>query len=127
MPDADDPTTTLYRTITQPELALIKLRGWTSFPARLPTQPTFNAVLTEDHATRIARDWNKTNDADTNIAFITRFAVRKSFLDRYGLRHTDATTEAKYRIPVEDLPVFNDNIIGEIEIIAEYRNDTPPA
>ena len=29
--------------------------------------------------------------------------------------------EKEYWVPAEDLEEFNDNIVGEIEVIAEYR------
>lgn len=51
-------TITLYRPLGQKELDLIRQSGWKRFPPRLPSQPIFYPVLTEDYAVRIARDWN---------------------------------------------------------------------
>jgi hypothetical protein len=39
-------------------------------------------VLNEDYATKIARDWNAKH---SGIGYITRFRVRRSFLDRYQI------------------------------------------
>ena len=53
-----------------------------AFPSRLPTQPIFYPVTTEDYAIKIARDWTvKSSGAD----FVTRFEVLKSYLDDYGV------------------------------------------
>jgi hypothetical protein len=51
-------TTTLYRPVGPEELELIKQADWSAFPPRLPQQPIFYPVLTEEYATKIARDWN---------------------------------------------------------------------
>ena len=51
-------TITLWRPVGPSELALIRESGMRSFPARLPDQPIFYPVLSEDYAIRIARDWN---------------------------------------------------------------------
>ena len=37
---------------------MIRLSGMRAFPPRLPDQPIFYPVLTEDYAIKIARDWN---------------------------------------------------------------------
>lgn len=36
----------------------VEAAGWREWPARLPEQPIFYPVLTEEYATKIARDWN---------------------------------------------------------------------
>jgi hypothetical protein len=43
-------TTTLYRPVGKQELDLIRESGWKRFPPRLPFQPIFYPVLTEDYA-----------------------------------------------------------------------------
>src|SRR5579863_4433192 len=50
--------TTLYRPVGQTEMNLIRDGKFRGFPPRLPEQPIFYPVLTEDYATQIARDWN---------------------------------------------------------------------
>lgn len=52
----------LYRPTGQKEFDLIEQSGWRCFPPRLDWQPIFYPVLSEEHATRIVRDWN-TEDA----------------------------------------------------------------
>lgn len=56
------------------------------------------------------------------MGFVTRFAVRKSFLDRYRRHVVGAREHEEYWIPAEDLPAFNDNILGNIEVIARFTD-----
>lgn len=113
-------TQTLFRPIGAKELALIEASGFTIFPPRLPEQPIFYPVTNEEYAAQIARDWNAKYNAD-KVGYVTRFAVRKDFLDRYETKIGGGKTHEEYWIPAEDLEEFNRNIIGEIEVIAEFR------
>ncbi len=78
-----DETITLWRPVGPEELALIRASGMRAFPPRLPEQPIFYPVLGEDYAIKIARDWNV---PASGSGYVTRFAVRKSYLDRYGVQ-----------------------------------------
>jgi hypothetical protein len=53
-----DETITLWRPVGPKELKLIEAVDMRAFPPRLPEQPIFYPVLTEDYAVKIARDWN---------------------------------------------------------------------
>jgi hypothetical protein len=55
------------------------------------------------------------------VGYVTRFEVRKSFLDQYQVRQAGGSTILEYWIPAEDLDEFNANIVGTIEVTAEYR------
>ncbi len=116
-----DETVTLYRPVGKNELALIEANGFTVFPPRLPEQPIFYPVLNEEYATKIARDWNAKYNAD-KLGFVTKFEVSKEFLDNYEIKVVGGAVHEEYWIPAEDLEEFNRNIVGEIEIIAEFRN-----
>ena len=107
---------TLYRPVGPEELALIRESGFRRFPPRLPEQPIFYPVLTEAYAMKIARDWNV---KASGAGYVTRFAVSRSFLDRYQVHTAGSAQHTEYWIPAEDLPEFNDNIVGPIEIISE--------
>ncbi len=76
-------TVMLWRPVGPKELALIKASGMKRFPPRLPEQPIFYPVTTEDYAIKIARDWNVTA---SGAGFVTRFEVRRDFLDRYDVQ-----------------------------------------
>jgi hypothetical protein len=53
-----EPTITLWRPVGPTELELIRESGMRRFPPRLPDQPIFYPVLSEEYAVKIARDWN---------------------------------------------------------------------
>ncbi|GAC1402646.1 MAG: hypothetical protein NVSMB56_17630 [Pyrinomonadaceae bacterium] len=113
-------TTSLYRPVGQKELDLIRENEDAKFPPRLPTQPFFYPVLNEEYATQIARDWNAKQNTD-KIGYVTRFAVKSDYLKRYEIQTVGGSTHQEYWIPAEDLDEFNQNIMGKIEVIAEFR------
>ncbi len=114
--------TTLYRPVGQKELDLIAESGYTKFPPRLPAQPIFYPVLNEEYAAQIARDWNAKYNKD-KIGYVTRFQVRTEFLDNFEIQIVGGSIHQEYWIPAEDLDEFNENIVGKIEIIVEFRGE----
>lgn len=109
----------LFRPVGQHELVLIQESGYTAFPPRLSWQPIFYPVLTEEYATQIARDWNA---RDGNSGYVTRFQVRKAFLQHYDIHQVGSVIYKEYWIPAEDLAKFNRAIVGRIEVIAEFHS-----
>ena len=109
---------TLYRPVGPQELKLIEQSGYREFPPRLPEQPIFYPVLTEDYAIKIARDWNV---PASGAGYVTRFQVSRAFLSRYDVQNAGGIQHQEYWIPAEDLAEFNRNIVGRIEVIAEFR------
>jgi hypothetical protein len=79
---AETQTVTLWRPTGPEELALVEASGWREWPPRLPGQPIFYPVLNEGYATMIARDWNVKH---SEAGYVTRFQVRRSFLDQYDV------------------------------------------
>ncbi len=115
-------TITLYRPTGKNELDLIEASGFTAFPPRLPEQPIFYPVLNEEYAAQIARDWNAKYNAD-KLGYVTKFAVRKEFLDNYEVKVVGGAIHEEYWIPAEDMEEFNRNIVGKIEVIAEFSGN----
>lgn len=111
-------TVTLWRPTGPEELALVESSGWREWPSRLADQPIFYPVLNVEYATMIARDWNV---KASGAGFVTSFQVRKDFLDRYEVQQAGGKTILEYWIPAEDLPEFNENIVGTIQVVAEFR------
>ena len=111
----------LYRPVGPRELALIRDSGWRAFPPRLPHQPIFYPVLTEEYATQIARDWNAKDPATGHVGYVTRFRVRRAFLRSYPVRTVGGRIHREYWVPAEELAEFNRNIVGPIEVIAEFH------
>lgn len=89
-----------------------------AFPPRSPEQPILHPVTTEDYAVKIARDWNV---PASGAGYVTRFRVRRDFLERYEVREAGGRAHREYWKPAEDLGGFNAAIIGEIEVTAEFR------
>jgi hypothetical protein len=112
-------TITLYRPVGMQELALIRASGFREFPPRLPEQPIFYPVLTEEYAVKIARDWNV---RASGAGFVTRFQVQAEFIDRYQVQEAGGQQHKEYWIPAEELAEFNRAIVGSIEVIAEFRS-----
>lgn len=110
---------TLYRPVGTKELALIEESGFTAFPPRLLEQPIFYPVLNEEYAAQIARDWNAKYNEDKR-GYVTKFEVCKEFLDNYEVKIVGGASHEEYWIPAEDLEEFNRNIVGKIEVIAEF-------
>jgi len=113
-------TVTLWRPAGPQELALIEASGWREWPPRLPEQPIFYPVLNQEYATMIARAWNVRHSGS---GYVTRFRVRRSFLDRYEVHQAGGQTILEYWIPAEDLPELNASIVGTIEVVAEYHQE----
>jgi hypothetical protein len=108
----------LYRPIGPKELELIRQSAFRGFPPRLSWQPIFYPVLNEAYATQIARDWNT---KESGAGFVTRFEVCAEFLKKYTVQTVGGMVHQEYWIPAEDLAGFNQNIVGRIEVIAEFH------
>jgi hypothetical protein len=117
-----DDIITLFRPVGPTELALVERSGFREFPPRLPEQPIFYPVLTEEYARKIARDWNV---PASGAGYVTRFAVARSFLTRYEVQNAGGEAHKEYWIPAEDLAEFNANIRGKIEVIARFEAPQP--
>lgn len=118
VPMGDDDLVVLWRPTGPEELDLVLASGSKRWPPRLPDQPIFYPVLNEDYAVRIARDWNV---KASGVGFVTRFAVRKSFLDRYDVHQVGGASILEYWIPAEELEELNLNIVGTIEVVREFH------
>jgi hypothetical protein len=110
---------TLWRPTGPEEMELLAASGYRRWPPRLPGQPIFYPVLNEEYATQIARDWDVPQGG---VGYVTKFRVRRSFLDRYEVQQVGGRTILEYWIPADDLDAFNDNIVGVIEVVAEFRD-----
>ena len=117
-------TITLFRPVGPKELELIAASGWREFPPRLPGQPIFYPVLNEEYATSIARDWNV---RESGAGYVTRFRISAAFAQRYRPQTVGSAVHQELWIPGDVLPEFNRNIVGLIEVVAEFRSNEPRA
>nr|WP_238992874.1 hypothetical protein [Jiangella aurantiaca] len=108
----------LWRPTGPEELELVRASGWRRWPPRLPDQPIFYPVLNEEYAIKIARDWNV---PASGAGYVTRFAIDAGFAARYPVRQAGGQTILELWVPAEQLEEFNDHIIGEIEVVHEFR------
>jgi len=113
-------TTVLFRPVGPQELALIRQSDFSEFPPRLDGQPFFYPVQNEEYAIQIARDWNAKNPT-IGGGFVTRFRVRTAYLTRFDIKTVGSVIHKEYWIPAEELAEFNRNIIGKIEVVAEFK------
>ena len=107
------PTVVLFRPTGPKELALVAESGFQRWPPRLPDQPIFYPVTNEPYAIEIARDWNVPASGQ---GFVTRFEVRKHFMDRYAVHQVGAGRHTEWWIPAEELPELNEHIVGRIVV-----------
>jgi hypothetical protein len=108
----------LFRPVGQAELDLIAATGYRRFPPRLEIQPIFYPVLTFEYARKIAEGWNA---RDEGVGYVTEFEVDDAFASRYPVQEAGGRECQELWVPAEDLEDFNDHIIGEIKVVAEYH------
>ncbi|BAY42241.1 ADP-ribosylation/crystallin J1 (plasmid) [Nostoc sp. NIES-2111] len=111
-------TVTLYRPTGPNELELVKQSSYKKWPPRLPEQPIFYPVTNEQYAKEIATKWNV---RDSGVGYVTRFKVKKEFMDKYEVHQVGASYHTEWWIPAEELEQLNENIVGQIEVIGEYK------
>lgn len=109
-------TVTLYRPTGPNELKLVRESGYKRWPPRLPGQPIFYPVTNEEYAVEIALKWNV---KESGVGFVTRFQVRKAFMERYEIQTVGARHHTEWWIPAGELEELNDNIVGLIEVVRE--------
>lgn len=109
---------TLYRPVGPKELELVAASGYRCWPPRFAEQPIFYPVTNEEYAKEIAINWNVKAGG---VGYVTRFYVKKSFIDLYQIHNVGGDIHTEWWIPAEDLAELNDNIVGNIEVIGEYK------
>jgi hypothetical protein len=114
----NEETIIMYRPTGQSELKLVADSGYKKWPPRLPDQPIFYPVTNEEYAKQIAMKWNVKS---SGVGYVTKFKVKKAFADKYELHKVGGAEHTEWWIPADDLEKLNENIVGLIEVIGEYR------
>ncbi len=114
----DDEVVVLYRPVGPKELELVVASGFRRWPPRLPEQPIFYPVTNESYAKEITTKWNV---PQSGVGFVTKFSVKKKFMDRFPVQKVGGEFHTEWWIPADDLEELNENIVGLIEVIGEYR------
>ncbi len=108
----------LYRPTGPREMELVAESGYRRWLPRLPEQPIFYPVTNEEYAKQITIRWNVPANG---VGYVTRFKVKKTFMDNYRLQRVGGEEHMEWWIPADDLEELNDNIVGPIEVIGEYK------
>ncbi|MFD2520078.1 hypothetical protein [Emticicia soli] len=112
--------TTLYRPIGLKELQLIIDSGYKKFPPRLTWQPIFYPVLNQAYAEQIALEWNTNDEFSGYCGIVTAFSLPTAYLQQYPVQNVGAKIHEELWVPSEELEAFNNQIIGDIEIIKVF-------
>jgi len=111
-------TVPLFRPTVPRELALLQDSGFLKWPPRLPEQPLFYPVTNEQDAIAITRAWIVQH---SGLGYVTRFRVRKEFLDQCKRDDSETCDQNTRFVPAEDVEALNQSIVGRIEVIREFR------
>lgn len=112
--------TTLYRPIGLKELQLIIDSGYKKFPPRLTWQPIFYPVLNQAYAEQIALEWNTNDEFSGYCGIVTAFTLSTVYLQQFPIQNVGAKIHEELWVPSEELEAFNNQIIGDIEIIKVF-------
>ena len=116
----DKLTITLFRPVNNKELELIKGLNYLSFPPRLPEQPFFYPVMNKEYATQITKKWNV---PAYGVGYVTKFKVEAEYIKKFKVQNVGGDIHNELWVPSEELEDFNKRIVGEIEVIEEYKED----
>lgn len=56
----------------------------------------------------------------SGAGYVTKFEVLREFLKAYPVQEAGGRAHTEYWIPAEELELFNDAIIGKIEMVRAY-------
>ncbi|EJL75120.1 hypothetical protein [Chryseobacterium populi] len=116
-------TKILYRPVGEKEMILIIENNYKKFPPRLEWQPIFYPVLDENYASEIAGKWNTRDEAGNYLGFVTRFEVLEEVVNKYPLQNVGAGNHNELWVPSGELEIFNQAIVGNIEVIKIFIGD----
>lgn len=111
-------TVTLYRPTGRAEWQLVVDSGYKKWPPRLVEQPIFYPVTNQRYAEEIAEKWNV---PARGVGIVTRFEVKLDFMQQYDVQNVGAHHHTEWWIPAEDLDSLNNNIVGLIEKVSEFK------
>lgn len=57
------------------------------------------------------------------MGYVTRFYVRSEYVRRLEVQTVGGSEHQEYWIPADELNEFNQNIVGPIEVIREFRSE----
>ena len=81
-------------------------------------QPIFYPVMNLEYARQISEQWNV---PAYGIGYVTRFQVNTNYLEKFEIQNVGGAIHNELWIPADELPEFNKNIIGLIEVIETHK------
>lgn len=57
---------------------------------------------------------------ESGSGFVTRFEVRREFMDRYQIHQVGGSHNTEWWVPAEELEELNDNIVGTIQVVKSF-------
>ena len=110
----------LYRPVGLYEMSKILDCKGKAFPPRMAEQPIFYPVLNPQYASQIAEKWNTKDSRSGFAGYVTEFEVNDEFISQYQPQQVGGELHMEYWIPATKLDDFNENIIGDINIIDAF-------
>ena len=114
---------TLYRPVGQKELDLIKESSFKKFPPRLEWQPIFYPVMNQAYAAQIALEWNTKDEFSGYTGHVTAFDLSEEYLLQFPVQNVGGEIHNELWILAEQLEEFNNNIVGEIRVVASFYGE----
>lgn len=112
---------TPYRPVVHAEFDLIRDSGFHRFPPRLVEQTIFYPVLDRCYAEPTARDWNAPDPACGHAGYVLQFQVPAVYASRFPVQSVGDRTAKELWVPAGELEAFNEQIVGRIKLVAEFR------
>lgn len=119
--DGGDGGIILYRPVCTKELKLIEESNYSKFSPRLPEQPIFYLLLTEQYAVKIASGWNVKYNND-HKGYVTKFEIDHTYYGQFEIHQVGDEYHKELWIPAERLEEFNLHIVGKICIVNEFSS-----
>jgi hypothetical protein len=113
----------LYRPVGLKEYIKIKDSGFKNFPPRFSYQPIFYPVLNKEYACQIAKDWNTRDKVSDYVGIVLVFDVNNGYITKFEPQVVGNKKHKELWIPAEDLEEFNNNIIGDIEVVEVFYGE----
>lgn len=113
----------LFRPVGVKELELIKNSNYKAFPPRFDWQPYFYPVLNQDYAIEIASKWNIMDEASGYAGFVTKFRLPLDYLKQFEVQNVGAHLHNELWVPSDQLTAFNQQIVGQIEILNAFYGE----
>lgn len=110
----------LYRPVGKKELELIIESQNKAYPPRLDWQPIFYPVLNFEYAQQIAVKWNLDDEFSGYSGFVTEFEIPENYFNQFEVQNVGGDLHNELWVPSENLPEFNAQIVGPIQISGRY-------